>query len=99
VTIQFPPNPVDGDLFSSSGRLFRYTSPPGVWESVGEIEAEADPVFSASDAFGYTEAPQDGKPYARQDLGWVAVPLTSDLDGGSANTVYTVDQHIDGGVA
>ena len=34
----FPDNPSDGDLYEEAGRLFRFTNPPGVWESVGSID-------------------------------------------------------------
>lgn len=34
MSIVFPSSPTNGQLFSSSGRNFVYTDPPGVWESV-----------------------------------------------------------------
>lgn len=57
--ILFPSNPLDGDLYVSGGRTFRYTDPPGVWETANTLST------------GIEEAPEDGTPYSRQDAGWV----------------------------
>lgn len=38
MAIVFPDNPSDGDLYDEAGRLFRFTDPPGVWESVGSVD-------------------------------------------------------------
>ncbi len=32
--MNFPPNPVDGQLYSEAERNFRWLDVPGVWESV-----------------------------------------------------------------
>lgn len=42
MSISFPTSPTNGQLFTSSGRNFVYTEPPGVWESV---DAESIPGF------------------------------------------------------
>lgn len=55
MAIAFPSNPVNGEEFIAAGRRFRYTSPPGVWESIGSTPSpETDPVFSASVSSGIT---------------------------------------------
>jgi len=71
----FPTSPSDGDFYNENGVTWLYVSPPGVWTKAGGTPItidESDPVFTASAAAGYTEAPIDGTPYSRQDGGWVA---------------------------
>lgn len=71
----FPTSPSDGDFYNENGVTWLYVSPPGVWTKAGGTPItidESDPVFSASAAASYTEAPIDGTPYSRQDAGWVA---------------------------
>lgn len=133
MTIAFPLNPVDGDTFEAADRLFRYTDPPGVWESIGSSDGglvtpaqfiddlgdvdtstsapsnadslvwnssvsqwipgtpnvpESDPIFVSSPAYGITST----------DINrWNST--TTDLDGGSANSIYLNSQIIDGGIA
>ena len=38
MAIEFPSDPTNGDLFGVAGRQFRFVDPPGVWESVGEVD-------------------------------------------------------------
>ena len=71
----FPTNPNDNDFYVENGVTWVYVSPPGVWTKAGGSPLtviESDPVFTASAAASYTEAPVDGSPYSRQDGGWVA---------------------------
>lgn len=79
MAIQFPLNPVDGDEFNAVGRRFRYTSPPGVWESIGSQDAESDPIFSASPAAGITstEITSWNEAYSWGDHGVVGYELAS----------------------
>ena len=91
----FPTNPSDGDFHLESGKTWIYVSPPGVWTIAGGTPIsvdESDPVFTASDAAGYTEAPQDGTPYSRQDGGWVAAAaaVNSINDIGDVDTTGVV---------
>lgn len=50
---------------------------------------------------GVEEAPIDGKPYNRQDAGWVedtgGGSGDRNVDGGAPDSVYTPDQVLDGG--
>ena len=83
MAIQFPANPVDGDEFSAVGRLFRYTSPPGVWESISSSEA----VEAITDYFldgGFASR----VPFSTWDGGSAAVePTTVDVQGGTLRII------------
>lgn len=83
MAITFPSNPVDGDEFSAAGRLFRYTSPPGVWESiaVSEVDAAITDVFLDG---GFSTL----VPFSTWDGGSAAVePTTVDVQGGTLRII------------